>query len=66
MNNVAKIILASAGTICPLIASAHPGHDGSDPIWDFRSHNIYDSPVFLFLVAMAASALVFRFAFRHK
>ncbi|MFT3869592.1 MAG: hypothetical protein QM715_14145 [Nibricoccus sp.] len=64
MKKITRLLPTSTAFSCPLLAAAPPGSDGLDLIWDFRSG--YDSPIFLFLLAMGASALVFRFGFGHK
>ena len=68
MNSITKFIISTVAstTTMPLLASAHPGHDGHELIWDLYKHGLWDSPLALFIGAMLSSALVFRFAFGGK
>lgn len=66
MNSIAKTLLAFAAFACPLLAFANAEHEGHELAWDLHNHNYWLATIAPFVIAMAASSLVFRFAFKRQ
>jgi urease accessory protein len=52
-----SVCLAVLGAFAPVVALAHPGHEGHDITWDFRSGFLHPLSGFDHLVAMVAVGL---------